>query len=148
MNKHDRVEKPKGFKPMTQPETIYVSSHYPMYRVWQTVGGYVVVYIIDRNNFRSVDGGKVHRSRQNAYAKAKRLNDAMIANVHEAEQALKEDKVVLADFAGRRVTVNALSEGVNGWIMKWSHRDYPEAQIDDIDADATFIIRGEYSRYR
>jgi len=45
------------------------------YHAQKTVGGWVVVFIQDSHNVRNVDGGKVHESRQNAYAKAKRLND-------------------------------------------------------------------------
>ena len=55
-------------------ETIY-TQEVGKYHVQKTVGGWVVVFISDRNTARNVDGGKVHASRQNAYAKAKRLND-------------------------------------------------------------------------
>src|SRR5258706_13921158 len=50
------------------------------YHVQKIVGGWTVVFISDRNTARSVDGGKVHESRQNAYTKAKRLNDALPAD--------------------------------------------------------------------
>lgn len=62
---------------MIAPVTIYPAKYYPIYKAWQTPDGWIVVYISDRHNFRNVDGGKVHKSRQNAYAKAKRLNDRL-----------------------------------------------------------------------
>lgn len=46
------------------------------YIVQKTIGGWVVCWLNEDRSIRSVDGGKVHKSRQNAYAKAKRLNDA------------------------------------------------------------------------
>jgi hypothetical protein len=65
---------------MTTPVTIYPAKHYPIYKVWQTVGGWVVVFIEDHYNYRDIDGGKVHKNRQNAYAKAKRLNKTLNAS--------------------------------------------------------------------
>ncbi len=62
---------------MNEPTIIYPAPYYPMYRAQLTVGGWVVVYLADRYNCRNVDGGKLHKSRQNAYAKAKRLNDSI-----------------------------------------------------------------------
>lgn len=56
-------------------DTIY-TQEVGKYHAQKTVGGWTVVFISDRNTARPVDGGKVHESRQNAYAKAKRLNDA------------------------------------------------------------------------
>ncbi len=47
------------------------------YHVWKTVGGYVVVFIVDRTTMRHVDGGKIYKDRQNAYRRAKRLNTAL-----------------------------------------------------------------------
>lgn len=58
-------------------ETIYPAKYYPIYKAWKTVGGWIVVYLADRYTMRNVDGGKVHKSRQHAYAKAKRLNDGL-----------------------------------------------------------------------
>ncbi len=71
MNKHDKLRETKGFTKMA--ETIYTQTP-GKYHVQKTVGGYVVVFIEDRHNMRNVDGGKVHAKRQNAYAKAQRLN--------------------------------------------------------------------------
>lgn len=56
--------------------TIYPAKHYPIYKVWQVIGGWKVVYLSDRHNYRDIDGGKIHKSRQNAAAKAYRLNAA------------------------------------------------------------------------
>ncbi len=72
-----------------------------------------------------------------------------MATVQEAQQALNEEKVVLAKFAGRDVTVNTLLQGTNGWVMTWSHSDYPEAHVDLLgDGDVEFIIRNKYARYK
>lgn len=58
-------------------ETIYPAKYYPIYKPYKTIGGWIVLYLTDRYTARNVDGGKVHKSRQNAYAKAKRLNDGL-----------------------------------------------------------------------
>lgn len=47
------------------------------YIVQKTIGGWVVCYLNADRSIRNVDGGKVHKSRQNAYAKAKRLNERL-----------------------------------------------------------------------
>src|SRR5947207_12506703 len=113
-------------------ETIYTQEP-GRYHVQKTVGGYVVIYIEDRHTMRSVDGGKVHANRQNAYAKASRLNDAMLKTVEEAAQAKAQGKVVLADWAGRRVTINTILQGNDGrWHVEWSHSDYPHARWDEV----------------
>lgn len=52
--------------------TVYTQE--PGYRIWKTVGGWVVVYIEDAHTYHTVDGGKVHTCRKNAYARAMRLN--------------------------------------------------------------------------
>jgi hypothetical protein len=57
-------------------ETIFTQAP-GQYHVQKTVGGWVVVFVEDRHNIRSVDGGKVHANRQNAYAKAYRLNASL-----------------------------------------------------------------------
>src|SRR5215469_9300202 len=57
-------------------ETIYTQEP-GKYHVQKTVDGWVVVFISDRNTMRDVDGGKVHTNRQNAYAKAHRLNASL-----------------------------------------------------------------------
>lgn len=59
-------------------DTIYTQKP-GKYHAQKTVGGWVVVFIDDRHNMRNVDGGKVHANRQNAYAKAKRLNKSLQA---------------------------------------------------------------------
>lgn len=55
--------------------TIYTQE--PGYHIQQTVGGWVVVYIRDNDTCSTVDGGRVHSKRKNAYARAKRLNDRL-----------------------------------------------------------------------
>lgn len=58
-------------------DTFYPAEYYPIYKAWKTIGGWVVVYLQDSTTMRNVDGGKLHKSRQNAYAKARRLNDSI-----------------------------------------------------------------------
>ncbi|SRR6266568_1464623 len=58
-------------------ETIYPAPYYPIYKPYKTIGGWVVYYLSDRYTMRNVDGGKLHKNRQNAYAKAKRLNKSL-----------------------------------------------------------------------
>src|SRR5260370_10775127 len=102
MNKHDRVERTKGIKPMN--ETIYTQES-GKYHVQKTVGGYVVVFIEDRNTARNVDGGKVHKSRQNAWAKADQLN-------HPIKHALKKCGMAEAEYG-------------SGYIANVTEGDYP-----------------------
>jgi hypothetical protein len=59
------------------PVTIYPAPYYPIYKAYKVIGGWVVTYVQDRYTVRPIDGSKVHKSRQNAYAKAKRLNDRL-----------------------------------------------------------------------
>lgn len=73
-------------------ETIYTQKP-GKYHAQQTVGGWVVVYIQDEHTARNVDGGKVHKNRQNAYAKAKRLNDRL-------KHILEQGYVAEAYFGG------------------------------------------------
>ena len=79
-------------------ETIYTQAP-GKYHVQYTVGGWVVVYIQDRHTARNVDGGKVHKSRQNAYAKAKRLNDRL-------KHILEQDCTAEAYFDGYTACVH------------------------------------------
>lgn len=58
-------------------ETIYVEHRPGTYKAYKTIGGWTVNYLGVNNTLRSVDGGKIHKKRQNAYAKAKRLNDRL-----------------------------------------------------------------------
>lgn len=73
-----------------------------------------------------------------------------MATLQEAIQAKKDGKVVLADWAGRRVTINdfAQNEQTKEWSAEWSHADYPSARWDPVAEGQQFIIRGEYGRYR
>jgi hypothetical protein len=75
MNIHDRLKRVK--EGMTMAETIYTQKP-GKYHVQNTIGGWVVVFVEDSHTCRNVDGGKVHKSRQNAYAKAKRLNNGSL----------------------------------------------------------------------
>ena len=77
MNIHDRVKRTKERKTMTVQDTIYPAKYYPIYQPYKTVGGWVVMFVEDRCHARNVDGGKIHAKRQNAYAKAKRLNETI-----------------------------------------------------------------------
>ena len=64
-------------KLMTTPRTI--NTQKPGYRAQKTVGGWVVIFVNEDRSTRNVDGGKLHKNRQNAYKKAKRLNDGLLA---------------------------------------------------------------------
>ena len=66
------------------------------YHVQKTIGGWVVIYIIDRYHAVNADGSRLHKSRQNAYAKAQRLNDALkraIAKTGMAEAVYSGDYI-------------------------------------------------------
>src|SRR5258707_1959281 len=77
MNKHDRVERNERIEPMNQTVTIYAAKYYPIYKVYKVIGGWTINYLSDRYTSRPVDGSKVYKSRQNAYAKAARLNETI-----------------------------------------------------------------------
>lgn len=56
--------------------------------------------------------------------------------------ALEQRKVVLAQMAGRHVTVNSLSKGPGReWAMKWSHEDYYHARVNYVDENTQFFIK-------
>jgi hypothetical protein len=70
------------------------------------------------------------------------------ASIQDAMKALDEEKVVLADLAGRRVTINSIGQAASGqWFAFWSHRDFPDRQDSDLEGDEKFIIRGKYGKY-
>ncbi len=66
-------------EPMTTPRTINTQEP-GKYHAQKTVGGWVVVFVNEDRSIRNVDGGKLHKNRQNAYVKAKYLNDAIPAD--------------------------------------------------------------------
>lgn len=72
------------------------------------------------------------------------------ATAEEAAEAKRQNYVVLADWAGRRVTINSLAQNAQTgeWSAEWSHSDYPGSRWDTISDSQRFIIRGEYSHYR
>lgn len=55
------------------PETIFTQEP-GKYHIQNTAGGWVVVFIVDRNTMRQVDGGKIYPQRTNAYRRARQLN--------------------------------------------------------------------------
>ena len=50
----------------------------------------------------------------------------------EAAQALQDDKIVKMSLGGRQWTVNAISEGVDAWIAKISHRDFLHSRVETL----------------
>jgi len=91
-------------------ETIYTQKP-GKYHVQKTVGGWVVVYVQDEHTSRNVDGGRIHESRQNAYAKAKRLNDRL-------KNILAATGMAEAYFDGYTAGVNVEDEGYSLYIQK------------------------------
>jgi hypothetical protein len=91
-------------------DTIYTQEP-GKYHVWKTVGGWKVVFIVDRHNFRDVDGGTLHANRQNAYAKAKRLNDRL-------KRIMQKTGMAEAYFDGYTAGVNEEQEGYRLYIQK------------------------------
>src|SRR5258708_1887824 len=100
MKIHDSFER---IKSMTEQVTIYPDATPGTYKAYKTVGGWVVNYVVDHNTIRPVDGGKVHKKRQNAYAKADRLN-------HPIKYALKKARMVEAEYGGGDYIANAQKE--------------------------------------
>lgn len=72
------------------------------------------------------------------------------ATLAEAVQAKSEGKVVLADWTGRRVTINRIVQNASTgeWSAEWSHPDYIHSRWDTISEDQQFIIRGKYGSHR
>lgn len=64
-------------------ETIFVNHTPNTYKAYKTVGGWSIMFLDDKGNTRNVDGGKVYPSRQNAYARVRRLN-------HPIQHAIKK----------------------------------------------------------
>lgn len=77
-------------------------------------------------------------------------SEVIMGDLQEAIQAKKDGKVVLADWTGRRVTINNLvqNQETKQWFAEWSHSDYPHSRWDDVDEDQQFIIRGVYGSHR
>jgi hypothetical protein len=70
------------------------------------------------------------------------MDETTTTNVHEVIAALERDCVVLADWTGRRVTINGISKAADGhYVVSWSHRTYHNVQVSDLNGDETFIIR-------
>ncbi len=60
------------------------------YIVQKTIGGWVVCWLNEDRSIRNIDGGKVHKSRQNAYHRAKRLNGALKLALEKYDMAEAE----------------------------------------------------------
>lgn len=58
-------------------ETIFVGHTPGTYKVYNTIGGWSIMYLQLDGNSRNVDGGKVYKHRQNAYRQCKHLNKEM-----------------------------------------------------------------------
>lgn len=74
----------------------------------------------------------------------------IMATLEEAIQAKKEDKVVLADWAGRRVTIVDFVQDsqTERWSAGWNDPDGRGLRWDDVDESDTFIIRGKFAPHR
>jgi hypothetical protein len=59
------------------PETYYVGHEPETYKIYKTIGGWVVKYLDERNNISDAPGQSLYTHRQNAYRRAKQLNDAL-----------------------------------------------------------------------
>lgn len=98
-NANDRVNsgKPRKEKAVNTTQTINLGK-VNSYIVQKTIGGWVVCWLNEDRSIRNVDGGKVHKSRQNAYAKAYRLN-------HRLELLLKKYDAAYVEYDGYTATV-------------------------------------------
>lgn len=81
--------------------------------------------------------------------KANERKDIM-ATLEEAIQAKKEDKIVLANWAGRRVTIVDFVQDsqTERWSAGWNDPDGRGLRWDDVDESDTFIIRGKFAPHR
>lgn len=57
--------------------TIFVDHQPGTYKVYKTVGGWSILFLDLQGNSRNIDGNHVYPSRQNAYARCKKLNDRL-----------------------------------------------------------------------
>lgn len=62
---------------MTVPQTIFVNHEPGTYKAYKTIGGWTIMFLDENNNSRPADGSKVYKHRQNAYARAKQLNERL-----------------------------------------------------------------------
>lgn len=74
----------------------------------------------------------------------------LAAPLEQAIEAKKQGYIVLADWAGRLVTVNdfACNSTTGAWSAQWSHSDYSDSRWDDLDGEERFVIRGKFASYR
>jgi hypothetical protein len=66
-------------------ETIFVGHQPGTYKVYKTIGGYAIMFLDHDGNSRNVDGNQIYEHRQNAYRRAKQLNQ-----IERVQQGLKE----------------------------------------------------------
>lgn len=58
-------------------DTIFVGHKPGTYKAYQTIGGWKIQFLDENGNIRSADGDKLYPSRQNAYYRAKILNESI-----------------------------------------------------------------------
>lgn len=156
----DRVRK----KAKAVSETIYPQTP-GRYHVWQTVGGWVVVFIEDRHHMRNVDGGRVYPYRQGAYRRCKKLNDALPQEKKftyediDIEQLtatdLREEAQESRDAQAYRITIIGHAEKADALYDPSSRRlgiawgaDATWADVDDVESGINMWLNDgeEWSR--
>lgn len=147
MNQHGGAREGAGrprkteFKQMPEPQT-------PVAWLWQTLERRYGKEDIDALHLLYNERNQAYQKAQIAKQRDRRRE--IMATLQKAVQAKKENKVVLADWTGRRVTINSFvqNEQTGEWSAEWSHSDYPNSRWDTVSEDQQFIIRGEFGRYR
>lgn len=90
-------------------ETIFVNQPSGTYKAYETKGGWAIQFVDEKGNARPVDYGKIYKHRQNAYRRAKQLNEAKEPVTFEviAWHVAIEDRSL--DYGGRELEKKTFS---------------------------------------
>lgn len=112
-------------------QTIFPAKYYPIYKVYQVIGGWTVNYLSDRHTTRSVDGDKLYSTRQAAYRRCKQLNDSLPKDL---ATILNAEDVAVYEWGNYTVAVgNRSYEGEEGYNVTVATEDLPPHSNRDFD---------------
>lgn len=114
-------------------ETIFVGHKPGTYKPYKTVGGWKVMYLDEQGNSRPADGDKLYAHRQNAYARAKVLNESIGDGLmHWFYVDLKKDGscggYIRAEHKQAAIKQNATSYGLPKKLFQARELDGDEAE--------------------
>lgn len=79
--------------------TIFVDHEPGTYKVYLTIGGYVVNFLDEKNNIRPTDGDTIYKYRQGAYRRCKQLNDNLKERLMDKKRGWTHEEIALDDIS-------------------------------------------------